>query len=40
MGGEEQIMAGVFLGVEGDITGSMMFMVEDASARHVSGSMS
>ena len=26
MGGEEQIMAGVYLGVEGDITGSMMFI--------------
>lgn len=25
MGGEEQVMVGVFLGVEGDITGSMMF---------------
>lgn len=35
MGGEEQIMAGVFLGVEGDITGSMMFMVEESSARHL-----
>jgi len=35
MGGEEQIMAGVFLGVEGDITGSMMFMVEEESARHL-----
>ena len=35
MGGEEQIMAGVFLGVEGDITGSMMFMVEEQSARHL-----
>ncbi len=35
MGGEEQIMAGVFLGVEGDITGSMMFMVEENSARHL-----
>lgn len=35
MGGEEQIMVGVFLGVEGDITGSMMFMVEDESARHL-----
>ncbi len=35
MGGEEQIMAGVFLGVEGDITGSMMFMVEEKSARHL-----
>ena len=35
MGGEEQIMVGVFLGVEGDITGSMMFMVEEESARHL-----
>ena len=35
MGGEEQIMVGVFLGVEGDITGSMMFMVEEDSARHL-----
>ena len=35
IGGEEQIMVGVFLGVEGDISGSMMFMVEEASARHL-----
>ena len=35
MGGEEQIMVGVFLGVEGDITGSMMFMVEEGSSRHL-----
>lgn len=35
MGGEEQIMVGVFLGVEGDITGSMMFMVEEDSAKHL-----
>lgn len=35
MGGEEQIMAGVYLGVEGDITGSMMFVVEEQSARHL-----
>lgn len=35
MGGEEQIMVGVFLGVEGDITGSMMFMVEEESAKHL-----
>jgi len=35
MGGEEQIMVGVFLGVEGDITGSMMFLVEQASAKHL-----
>ena len=35
MGGEDPIMVGVFLGVEGDITGSMMFMVEEGSARHL-----
>ena len=35
MGGEEQIMVGVFLGVEGDITGSMMFLVEVKSAKHL-----
>lgn len=35
MGGAEQIMVGVFLGVDGDITGSMMFMVEEESARHL-----
>lgn len=35
MGGEEQIMAGVFLGVEGEISGSMMFLVEDGAARHL-----
>ena len=35
MGGEELIMVGVFLGVEGDITGSMMFMVQEESAKHL-----
>ena len=35
MGGEEQIMVGVLLGVEGDITGSMMVLVEKASAKHL-----
>lgn len=35
LGGEEQIMVGVFLGVEGDVTGSMMFLVEKASAKHL-----
>ena len=35
MGGEEQVMVGVFLGVEGDITGSMMFLVEQGSAKHL-----
>lgn len=35
MGGEEQIFVGVFLGVDGDITGSMMFLVEKNSAKHL-----
>ena len=35
IGGEEQIMAGVFLGVEGDITGSMLFLVERKSAKNL-----
>lgn len=35
MGGEEQIMVGVYLGVEGDVTGSMMFLVEQQSAKHL-----
>lgn len=35
MGGEEQIMVAVYLGVEGDITGSMMFLVEKESAQHL-----
>ncbi len=35
LGGEEQIMVGVFLGVEGDISGSMMFLVEQKSAKHL-----
>lgn len=35
MGGEELIMAGIYLGVEGDITGSIMFLVEKDSARHL-----
>lgn len=35
VGGEEQIMVAVLLAVEGDITGSMMFMVQEDSARHL-----
>lgn len=35
LGGEEQLMLGVFLGVEGDVTGSMMFLVEKQSAKHL-----
>ncbi len=33
MGGEEQIMAGVYQSVDGDITGSIMFLLEEKSAR-------
>ena len=32
MGGEEQIMAGVYLLVEGDITGSIMFLLKEDAA--------
>lgn len=35
IGGEEQITMGVYLGVEGDITGSMMFLIEKKSAKHL-----
>lgn len=35
MGGEEQIMAGIYLGIEGDITGSIMFLLERQAARHL-----
>lgn len=35
MGGEEQIMAGIYLCVEGDITGSIMFLLQKESARHL-----
>ncbi len=33
MGGEEQIMAGIYQVVEGDISGSIMFLLEEESAR-------
>ncbi len=39
MGGEEQIMAGIYLGVEGDITGSIMFLLEKGSARFLVSKM-
>lgn len=35
MGGEEQIMAGIYLLVEGDITGSIMFLLNEQSAREL-----
>ena len=39
MGGEELIMAGIYLGVEGDITGSIMFLLEKNSANHLVGKL-
>lgn len=33
VGSEEQLMAGIFLGVEGDITGSIMFLIELEAAK-------
>lgn len=35
IGGEEQLMAGIYLGVEGDVTGSIMFLLEKNSAKHL-----
>ncbi len=35
MGSEEQLLAGVFLGVEGDITGSIMFLVDMDAAKNL-----
>lgn len=35
MGGEEQIMAGIYLCVEGDISGSIMFLLEKGAAKHL-----
>ena len=39
MGGEEQVLVGIFLGVEGDITGSMMFLIELEAAKHLIGKL-
>ena len=35
MGGEERIMAGIYLCVEGDITGSIMFLLKKDAAKHL-----
>ena len=35
IGGEEQIMVGVYLAVEGDITGSIMFLLPADAGRHL-----
>lgn len=37
MGGEEQIVAGIYLAVEGEITGSMMFVLEQNAAKSLVG---
>ncbi len=39
IGGEETIMAGVYMVVEGDIRGSMMFLLEKGSAKHLTDQM-
>lgn len=35
MGGEEQVMAGIYLLVEGDISGSIMFLLRQSAAHHL-----
>ena len=35
IGGEERLVAGIYLGVEGDITGHIMIFLEKGSARHL-----
>lgn len=39
IGGEETIMAGVYMVVEGDIRGSIMFLLEKESSRHLVNQM-
>lgn len=39
LGGAEQIMTGIYLMVEGDITGSIMFLIEQNAAKHLVGKM-
>jgi len=39
MGGEEQIMAGIYQVVEGDISGSIMFLLEEQSAKILVGKL-
>lgn len=39
MGGEEQIMVGIYLMVEGDISGSIMYLQKVESARHLVSKM-
>ena len=39
MVGEETVMAGIYLGIEGDIKGSIMFLLEKAAAKHLGGKL-
>ena len=39
MGGEEQLMIGIYLAVEGDITGSIMFLLTRETGKHLTGKL-
>lgn len=39
VGGEEKILAGIYLGVEGDIGGNIMFLLSIPSAKHLSSKL-
>ncbi len=39
MGGEELVMAGIYLAIEGDINGSIMFLLEKNAAKHLVGKL-
>lgn len=39
MVGEETVMAGIYLGIEGDIQGSIMFLLEKHAAKHLVGKL-
>ena len=39
MGGEEIIMAGIYLAIEGDVAGSIMFLLEKQAARHLANKL-
>ena len=39
MGGEEIIMAGIYLAIEGDVAGSIMFLLEKKAAKHLVGKL-
>lgn len=39
MGGEELVMAGIYLAIDGDIQGSIMFLLEKRAAKHLVGKL-